>query len=42
MGSSFVLFDVSMEITQGQCFGLGKAVTHKNVLARGQTLFTHG
>lgn len=22
--------------------GLGKAITHKNVLVRGQTLFTHG
>ena len=41
MGGSFVLFDVSMEITLGS-FGLGKAATHKNVLARGQTPFTHG
>ena len=37
----FVLFDVSVEITLGS-FGLGKAVTHKNVFARGKTLFTHG
>ena len=41
MGSSFVLFDVSMEITLGS-FGLGKAVTHKKVFSRGQTLFTDG
>ena len=29
MGSSFILFDVSMEITQRQ---LRKAVTHKNII----------
>ena len=42
MRNSFVLFDVSKEITLGQFRSRESGNTHKNVLARGQTLLTHG
>ena len=37
----FVLFDVSMEISQGN-YTLGKSVTHKKLLLRWQQPFAHG
>ena len=37
MGNSFVLFDVSMEISPRQFYS-GKSVTHKKLLPRGQEL----